>query len=183
MSNHFKISCAAILIGTVALLFVYHYLSQHVEQLIPGLRPRAATVLPLKDKELVSYNEKTHTLTVQTPNKTVTEYAKNPIVELRKNGDVVIGRHLAGFENEWFMGVGLVLSGPRFFVGDNLLHLSRFDVQASVGVPFEKQTGFIRLYAGLGWNFYSNTSLNLSVNPLAAAQAIPDVALFLSTRF
>lgn len=182
MSKHFKISCAAILIGTVALLFVYHYFSQQIKRLVQS-PPRTSSVLPKNDTERVEFNEKTHTLTVQTKTKTITEYAKNPTVEIRKDGSVVISRHLAGFENEWFMGVGLVLSGPRFFVGDNLLHLSRFDVQASVGVPFEKQTGFLRLYAGFGYNLYSNSSLNLAINPLKMTSGIPDIALFLSVRF
>lgn len=148
-----------------------------------GPKGSATPILPKGIKEQVTFNEKTHTLTVQTKTKTITEYAKNPKVQFTDLGTVVIDRHLAGFENEPFMGVGLVLSGPRFFVGDNVFHLSRFDVQASVGVPFEKQTGFLRLYTGFGYEFWSNTSLNISVNPIAAAQALPDVALFLSTRF
>lgn len=181
VSKHFKISCVLLVIVSLGLWFVYHTIARRVGNMM-GLA-HTTTVLPSKDKERVEFNEKTHMLTVQTKNKTITEYAKNPIVEIRKDGSVVVQRHLIGLENEPFMGIGLMLQGPRFFVGDNIFHLSRFDVQASIGVPFEKQTGFLRLYAGLGWNFYSNTSINVSVNPLAVAQAIPDVALFLSTRF
>lgn len=181
MTKHFKISCVAILIGSLGLLFVYHYIAQRIKTVFPGLA-KTVTVLPSNDKEQVSFNEKTHTLTVFLPGRTIREYAKNPTVELRKNGDVVVSRHLAGLEDEPFMGAGLMLQGPRFFLGDNVFHLSRFDVQLSFGVPFTGQTGFLKPYGGFGYNFWSNTSINVSVNPIAAAQRIPDVTLFISTR-
>ena len=50
--------------------------------------PKAAAIaaLPVNDKEEVSFNEKTHTITVQTTKGAVKEYAKNPTVEIRKDG-------------------------------------------------------------------------------------------------
>jgi hypothetical protein len=179
MSRHFKISLILTLIGSLGLLYLYHFMASNIEARFPS----KSKPLPTQDKEIVSYNQKTHILTVQTATKTIKEYAKNPEVEIGKNGSVKVDRHLAGFENEPFMGAGLMLGGPRFFLGDNVFHLSRFDVQASVGIPFSKQTSFIRLYGGFGYNFYSNTSINVSVNPIAAAQRVPDLAVFLSTRF
>jgi hypothetical protein len=183
MSKHFKISCALILLGSLGLLYVYHRLAQRIKTVFPGLEKHTVAVLPSNDKEEVSFNEKTHEVSVVTATKTIKEYAKNPVVEIRKDGSVVVDRHLIGFENEPFMGAGLILDGPRFFLGDNMFHLSRFDVQTSVGIPFNNQVGFLRLYGGFGYNFWSHTSINVAVNPIAAAQKVPDVAIFLSTRF
>lgn len=148
-----------------------------------GSKSIAVSVLPVNDKEEVSFNEKTHTLTVQTEKSTVKEYAKNPTVEIRKDGSVAITRHLAGLESVPFLGAGITFEGPRLFLGDSFFHIGRLDLNVSIGVPFSSQTAFIRPYVGLGYEVYDNTNLNLVVNPLGAAQSKPDLALFVSLKF
>ena len=174
MTDHFRRSLQLLGVAITVLLVAYFWLKHRLTgvYLTP---PRAG--LPVKDKEIVTYNEKTHTLTVITKDKTVHEYAKNPVVELRHNGDVVITRHLMGFEAEPFLGVGWA-TDPGFFLGTNLLHFGRLNGNMSVSAT-KNRIGF---YTGVGYNFWSNTSLNIAIDPLNIIAARPDIALFVSVR-
>ena len=168
-------------IGAVILGFIGIILTLKSCQLV-RLGGKTPAVLPPGVTEKVTYNEKTHTLTVVTPTKTVTEYAKNPDVQLRKGGDVVINRHLTGFEQDFFLGVGYSDCG-RIFLGLNFFHFSRFDVNVSLGgVPDDRRV-LIKPYLGVGYNVYSNTSLNVAANPIAVALSRPDIAVFVSIKF
>src|ERR1700674_638343 len=179
LSNHFKLSLTLLFIVALALFGGYEWLKHRLSgYTIPGLIPRAAVVLPKNDKELVTYNDKTHKLTIVTSEKTIVEYAKNPTIELRKNGDVLVSRHLLGFELDPFMGFGYA-SRPAVFIGANVFHFSRFDIHGEIG--FDKS--HIGMYAGVGYNFWSNTSLNVSINPIGVVAARPDIALFVSLKF
>jgi len=170
VSKHFKFSALCLLILSLGLWFVYRKIARRINEGRGG-QVHTPTVLPQQDKERISYDEKTHTLEIQTATKdgktkTVKEYARNPVVEIRKNGSVVVQRHLTGFENEPFLGVGYADTG-RFFVGDNLLHLSRFDVVGAVAFTTNHRFTCVQPFVGVGYNLYHNTSVNLVVNPLS----------------
>lgn len=181
LSKHFKISCAVILAASLALVFVYRRIAQRVTTVFPGLTKPVA-VLPKADKERIAINEKTHTLTVQTAKQTIVEYAKNPVVEIKKDGSVNVTRHLTGFENEPFIGFGYSDTG-RIFIGDNLYHFGRFDGFGSIAwTPVNSVVAF-KAYIGVGYNFYHNTSANLAMDPGIAITRTPDIAGFVSVRF
>ena len=184
LSKHFKISLGIIALAAIVLFVGYRYVSQRIMRGgTTGTSPaRPPFVLPKNDKETVSFNEKTHVLTVVTATKTIKEYAKSPEVEIRKDGSAVVSRHLTGFENEPFIGFGYSDTG-RVFLGDNICHVARLDLLLSVSwTPVNRVIAF-KPYAGIGYNFYHNTSVNLAVNPTMIITKVPDVAGFVSVRF
>lgn len=132
---------------------------------IPAV-PKPNAVLPSNDKERITFNEKTHTLTIQTATKTVKEYARNPDIQIRKDGSVFLQRHLTGFEKEPFIGIGYSDTW-RDYVGANVFHISRFDLIGAIGFAPSHQYVALKPYIGVGWNFWSHTSINLVVNPLS----------------
>ncbi len=144
--------------------------------------PKPSAVLPKNDKETVTFNEKTHLLTVVTSSVTIREYAKNPEVEIRKDGTVKVDRHLVGFENSLFLGAGYADTG-RIFLGDNLLHFGRFDLMGAIGWTPDNQYPAIKAYAGVSYNLYSNTSVGVCLNPVSIAQSKGiEIGGFLSVR-
>lgn len=180
MTKHFKCSLILLLIAAVSLIGGYQWLKQRLNGGLLGtaFKVPPPVVLPKADKELVSYNDKTHRLTIVTADKTIIEYAKNPTVEIRKNGDVVVARHLLGFETESFLGLGYA-SRPTVFVGADIFHFSRLDIHGEIGFD----TSSIRPYIGIGYNVWSNTSLNVSLNPFNLVAVKPDVAVFVALKF
>lgn len=182
MTNHFKISLGIVFIAAVALIGGYEYVLHRIDGKLPVFEHRAVPVLPKNDKETVSFNEKTHVLTVVTATKTVKEYAKSPEVEIRKDGSVMVSRHLTGFENEPFIGFGYSDTG-RVFIGDNLFHFSRFDLVGAVSWTPSANAIAFKPYMGFGWNCYHNTSINLALNPLFTLQNRSiDISGFVSIR-
>jgi hypothetical protein len=182
LSKHFKLAVVLIVILSILLAGAFLRLRQQIEAPFSRRNPRASSVLPKNDKEQITFNEKTHILTVQTPNTKVSEYAKNPQVTIKTNGQVSIARHLAGFENEPFIGFGYSDTG-RIFLGDNVSHFGRFDLVAAISwTPVNSVVAF-KPYAGVGYNFYRNTSINLCINPAVVITRTPDIAGFVSVRF
>lgn len=146
-----------------------------------GTRDRATPVLPKNDKEEVAFNEKTHILTVVTSSHTLREYAANPEVEIRKDGTVKVDRHLAGFENSPFLGAGYADTG-RILIGDNLLHFGRLDLSVSLGWTPDNRYPAVRGFVGIGYNVYSNTSINLGIDTSVIVTKTPVIAGFISVR-
>jgi hypothetical protein len=167
LSRHFKISVGLLALLSLLLFGLYRYVAMRIKEVVPS---RPTSVLPKNDKELVSFNEKTHTLTVITAQKTVKEYAVNPVVELRQNGDVVIQRHLAGLSFDPFLGGGYADTG-RLFFGANFLHLSRLNVGGAVGWTADNRYASVQPFLSIGYNVYSNTSINGTLAPLSIGSA------------
>ena len=159
-TKQFKISVGLLAFLSLLLFGLYKYVAM---RLAKNDSQHSVAVLPNKDKEKISFNEKTHTLTIQTATKTTTEYARNPVVELRKDGSVSVSRHLAGFESEPFLGIGYADTG-RIFVGDNVFHFSRFDLMGAVGWTPNNQYPAVKAFAGVSYAVYSNTSVGVCVN-------------------
>lgn len=183
LSDHFKHSLK--LLGVIAILLLggFFWLKHRIAGVIPGLLHPPRAVLPQNIKERVSFNEKTHVLTVTTHKSSIRAFARNPNVSITNSGDVIVGKHLTGFENDWFMGVGYADCG-RIFIGDNLYYFGRFDLFGTVGIATNTSNPLIRPYIGVGYNLWSNTSLNLAVNPVNVVLSyLPQIAGFVSVRF
>ena len=147
-----------------------------------GPKGSATPVLPKQDKELISFNEKTHEITIQTAVKTIKEYAKNPVVEIRKDGSVDVSRHLAGFENGWFIGGGYADTG-RLFLGDNVFHVGRFDLMGTIGWTPDNRYSAVRAFAGVNYLVYSNTSIGIMFNPVTlAVNHKPELGVLVSVK-
>lgn len=131
-----------------------------------GPKVSATPVLPSNDRERITFNEKTHILTVQTQTKTITEYAKNPIIELRKDGSVGVSRHLMGFEIDPWLGGGYADTG-RLFIGANVFHFSRFDISGSLSWTPDNRYVAVQPFLALGYNVYSNSDIAFVANPLS----------------
>jgi hypothetical protein len=176
MSRHFKLT-----IGLIALLSGLLFLSyRYLRQKLGGVPMRPPTILKTKDVQAIKVDSVHHTITIQTPTGTKTEYARNPVIHIQKNGVVTIDRNLLGLELQPFLGVGYS-DTTRLFLGMNGLHMGRFDIHGELGGVPDDTKVLIRPYIGLGYNFWSNTSLNMSVNPLTI-YTVPQVAVFVSVR-
>jgi hypothetical protein len=134
-----------------------------------GPKGSATPVLPKQDKELISFNEKTHEVTVQTATKTIKEYANNPVVEIRKDGSVSVSRHLAGFENNLFIGAGYGDTG-RILLGDNLAHFGRIDLGGAIAWSPDANAVAFKPVLTLGYNVWDNVSVGVGVNALSGLQ-------------
>lgn len=178
---HFKRYVVGVGVVIILMVGIFFWLKHKIAKI---RNPSVVTIILPKDtKERVSFNEKTHILTVTTLKGTITEYARNPEVFIRNNGDVVINRHLLGLERDWFMGLGYA-DCPRIFLGVNLFHFSRFDIHASLGGASDSSRVLFKPYLGVGYNFWSNTSVNVSANPINFGVPYkPDIAVFLSVKF
>lgn len=181
-SHHFKHSIrligVAVLLALGAFLWLLHRLNRDTSGYVPP-----GAVLGPHITERVVFNEKKHTLTVTTRKKTIKEYAKNPDVQITDKGDVILGRHLAGFENDWFMGAGYADCG-RLFIGANVFHFGRFNLLGTVGFAPDTSKTLLRVYAGVGYNIWSNTSINVALDPVNLILSYPpQVAGFISVKF
>ena len=147
-----------------------------------GPKATLPAVLPPNDKEVVSYNENRHTLTVMTAKGTTTQYSRNPEVEIRKDGTVKIDAKAWGFEARPFLGIGYSDTG-RLYAGCNLFYVHSFDAAASFGWTANANKPAFQPMLSIGWNFWSNSSLNVGINPLTiAGMSKPQPAIFLSVR-
>ena len=181
LSNHFKHSLKVLGGVILVLLGSYFWLKHHIIKAYEASHP--VITLPKNVKERVSFNEKTHIVTVITSKGTIRQYARNPQVDITTFDTVLINRHLTGFETQWFMGIGYA-DCTRVFLGMNFFHLGRFDLNGSIaGVPDDTKV-FLKSYAGIGYNFYSNTSINVAINPInVILRDRPDIAGFVSIKF
>jgi hypothetical protein len=174
MTKHKIISVVGIL-GIVFLLGRCQRPLRSGGTVFSGSNKLIPAVLPKNDKEQVSFNENTHTLTIQTlqsngKTKTVKEFAYNPVISLTKDNKVVVNRHLMSVGVNPFLGGGYADTG-RLFVGANVLSISRFSLGGAIGWTPDNRYTAIHPYFSLGYNVYSNTSINLCVNPLSELQA------------
>ena len=147
-----------------------------------GTKPHVDAVLPKDDTELVTENENNHTVTITTAKGTATHYSRDTKVEIQKNGTVKIDTDAWGVEAHPFLGVGYS-DTARVYFGCNLFYIHSFDAAASFGLTANGSKPAFQPMLSVGWNFYSNTSLNVGINPLTiAGLSKPEPALFISVR-
>jgi hypothetical protein len=177
MSAHFKRSLAAIAAIIVLLLGAYLYLKHRIHDVLNP--PHIA--LPANDKELITYDENRHRIIVVTPKGTTTSYGRDPSVEIRNDGTVKVNSHAYGFEMRPFLGLGYQDTG-RAYLGLDLFYLHSFDGYAAVGFG-NTSHAFAKPVIGMAWNFYSNTSIAVGVNPInIILYQKPEVSVMLSTK-
>jgi hypothetical protein len=140
-------------------------------------KPSGKSVLAPADKEAVAYNSSTHILTVSTLKGTVTEYTRNPVIHIQKDGSVKIDRKLYGWEVNPFLGVGYG-GGMRAQLGLGFFYAGRFD--ANTQLAFSATPGKVDIVPvmSLSYNAWRNTSLYVGTNPFQK-----DLHIGVLTRF
>jgi hypothetical protein len=178
MSNHFKLSLKSI--AAIALVFLGLFL--WLKYKIHDVAVPKQVILPVQDKELISFNENSNTLTVTTVTGTTKEYSRNPTVEIQKNGSVKIDAHAYGTELRPFIGLGYSDTG-RVYVGCDLLYFHAFDAGVSFGWTANANRPAFQPLLSVGYDFYSNSSLNVGFDPSSLVlERKPEIAVFLSVR-
>ena len=154
-SKHFKIALCALLAVGVLLILTYRTLKARIEAVV--FHTPVSHVLPKSDKEEILINNTKHTITLVTPGKSVTEFAKNPTIIEDKNGTLTVARHTFGFEIQPALGISYG-DKLRVIVGSDVFYLYRFDVGVSLLIA---NGGVNVLRAGItcSYNLYDNTSL------------------------
>lgn len=180
LSDHFKHSLkaigAALLVGVGTFLYLKHKV-ERVVALFPNIPHRSG--LRSDERELVTFNEKTHRVIVETSSGTVKMYARNPTVRIKKDGRVTVDRHMFGFEARPFIGVGYA-DTTRALLGFEPFYAGAFDASASLGVALDRQYVLAKPYIAIGYNCWSNLSVNAGVNPTGIKQL--DIILFMSVK-
>lgn len=178
MSPHMKHSLKLLGGGAIVLLGAYLWLAHHIRDII--VPPRA--VLPRNDKEIVAYDENHHVLAVTTEQGTTRTYSRNPTVEIRKDGTVKVDGHSWGLELRPFLGAGYSDAG-RVYTGCQAFYFRQFDMSASLGWVVVSRKLLLQPTLAVGYNFWSNTSINVGANPVSFIGAQkPEIAVFLSVR-
>jgi len=178
ISDHFKLSLKGLAIIALLLVGIFLYLRHRIHDVIV---PPQIT-LPRNDKELIVYNENRHTITVTTPKGTETHYSRNPTVEIRKDGTVKVNVHTFGVELRPFLGAGYSDTG-RAYTGCYLFYFRQFDAGASFGWTANANKPAFQPMLSIGYNVWSNTSINIGVNLLTiAGLSKPEPAVFFSVR-
>jgi hypothetical protein len=155
-SKHFKIALCALLAVGVLLFLTYRTLKARIEAVVFHT-PASHVLLPKNDKEQIHINSNRHTITIVTPGKTVTEFAKNPVITEDKNGKITVTRNVVGFEISPFVGASFG-DRLRLAVGSDMFYLYRFDVGVS-GLIANGGTNVFRLGVTCSYNLYDNTSI------------------------
>jgi len=175
-SSHFKRSIGLLAVSAAVLVGLFVRARNKVERDLPtSMLTRSvarSTILAKNDKEAVSYNSSTHELTIVTSSKTASEYTRDPVIHVQKDGTVKIDRKLFGLEFSPFIGVGY---SDRFntYVGLNLLDVWRFDA----GVALAYSPGSTRPLLLVGCNVWRNSSVNVGIDNSKTPH------LFLSVNF
>jgi hypothetical protein len=155
-SKHFKIALCALLAVGVTIILTYRTLKARIEAGVSHT-PASHVLLPKNDKEQIHINSSRHTITIVTPGKSTTEFAKNPTIEVRNNGQIVVARHITGFEVSPTLGASYG-DKLRVALGSDLFYLYRFDVGVS-GLIANGGTNVFRLGVTCSYNLYDSTSI------------------------
>ena len=138
-----------------------------------------STILQPNQAEKIVVNPQNHTIEIVTPKKTTTTYLPDRPTQIieNKDGTITVVDHKFGAEVKPYLGVGGALDGtPRVHLGSDVFYFHRLDL--GLGLDFNptllKDT---RVGLNLSYNFYSNTSIALSVDN----HHVPGV--FLKVRF
>lgn len=179
MSDHFKHSLKILgLVGTL-LFGMFLWLKHKVDKAIQLPSITSHIGLAKDERELITFNEKTHRLTVETSSGTNKLYARNPTVRVKKDGRIVIDRHLFGFEARPFVGVGYA-DTTRALLGFEPFYWGPFDASISLGVTLDRQYVLAKPYISAGYNCWGNLSINTGVNPVGVKEL--DIIMFVSVK-
>lgn len=131
--------------------------------------------------EKVTVDPTKHTITIVTPTKTTTTYLPDrptAIIE-NKDGSITVVDHKFGTEIRPYLGAGGDLENRvRIHTGVDFFYFHKFDL--GTGLEFDatsRQLQDTRIDLNLSYNFWSNTSIAISVDN----HKVP--GLFLKVRF
>ncbi len=150
-----------------------------------GTPTPAPLVLKPTEREIVSYNPDTKTLTTVTPQGTKAEYARTVTVRVQKDGTTVLEKKTWGREFSPFVGVGFGGS-LRLHLGVGGFYYKRFDLNGHLTFPTSRNDRgpFIQTRTSLSYNFYRNTSGFLATNIIETIlQKKPKIEVGLLVRF
>lgn len=135
--------------------------------------------LPAQTQERVMYDEVRHQVTLQTRTGTRSFFSHDsPAVNVQRNGTVIIRPSRCGLEHRAYWGIGFS-DTLRCTIGGQFAYAYVFDAGVGVSLALLRSQKFLEPNLSLGWNFYRNTSLTATVNPLQFST----VGLYLVTRF
>lgn len=182
MSDHFKSVLKSLGIVVALLLAVYSWLTRRPEAKSLTVS-NTHIILPKGVKEQVTYDDKTHKVGVTTDKGTTYTYGRDPTIQLKDDGTLLIDAHTWGLERRYFGGLGYC-DGMRGYLGVQFFYWHQFDLSGAVGITTDSRKHAFQLVVGPSWNPYSNTSLHLAVDlvPLVISQP-PHVGAFISIRF
>ena len=126
----------------------------------------SSTVLTPDQKEKIVVDPIKHTIEIVTPTKTTTTYLPDRPTQIieNKDGSITIIDHKFGTEMRPYLGVGGDLEWKaRIHTGVDFFYFRKFDAGAGLAFnPVElKDT---RVDLNLSYNFYSNTSIAISLD-------------------
>lgn len=178
LSSHFKHSLVLVGVFVALLLGAYIYLKHRIHDVI--VPPQI--LLPKNDKAVITYDENRHRIGTTTASGTTWQYSRNPSVEIRKDGTVKVDAHTWGKELRPFIGLGYSDTG-RGYVGCYLFYFRQFDAGISAGWTADNRKPAFQPMLSIGYNIWSNASINVGINPLTVAGlSKPEPAVFLSVR-
>ncbi len=157
-STHFRWSIGLVALISISLLLAFLWIQRRIAGVV-NRTVSPATILRKQDKEAVSYNSRTHELTIITSSSTVKEYTRDPVIHIQKDGKIKIDKKLFGLECSPFIGVGY---SDRFqtYLGLNLVDFWRLDG----GIALAYSPGSTRPLLSVGYNVYGNMNLGLGVD-------------------
>lgn len=179
MTTHFKHSLGLIGLISAILLGLFLWFRHKLEGPIYLPSNSGHTGLAKDEQELVEFNEKTHRVSVVTSSGTVKMYARNPTVRIKKDGRVIVDRHIFGFEARPYIGIGFS-DTSRAMLGFQPVYWGAFDASVALGISVDGSSVFAKPYVAVGYNCWGNLSVNGGVNPAGVKQL--DVILFLSIK-
>jgi hypothetical protein len=178
-SDHFKFSLKIIAVIGAILLGAFLWFKHKVERTIVLLSIPGHTGLRSDEQELITFNEKTHRIIIETSSGTVKMYARNPTVRVKKDGRITVDRHMFGFEARPIIGVGYS-DTTRGLLGFEPFYWGAFDASVAIGVSLDHQYVFAKPYISAGYNCWGNLSVNAGVNPTGLKDL--DFVLFMSVK-
>jgi hypothetical protein len=125
-----------------------------------------STTLQPGQKEKIVVDPTKHTITITTPDGTKSTYLPDRPTQIieNKDGSITVIDHKYGAELKPYLGAGGSLDGtPRLHIGADGFYFKRLDL----GGGFDFNPTSIRdtrLSVNASYNFYSNTSLALSID-------------------
>lgn len=119
------------------------------------------------EKEEVLYNSVNHQITIKKDDgTTTTEYSRNPVVTIEKNGTVDIQRHSLGFEHSPFLGLSMHDS-LRVELGVSWFYYNHWDFNTSLSLTtkdFNDINNIVRGTVSISYNVLSNTNVFVGID-------------------
>lgn len=132
-------------------------------------RPSGPIVLPPGTTEQVVIDPVKHQLIITTPKGTTTQTLpdRRSTFDVTTNGTVKVSAAQFGYEARPYLGIGAE-GGLRAYLGCDLFYFKKLDIGLGIGLPpFQRsnwQISDIRPLLNVGYNLWSNTSLNVGLD-------------------